>query len=73
MRYLKRKIRKKFEGFIIFFVFMGLGIYEVVWMFFFGMLGFRCFFVFGCVRIGVVWLVVKSIVKEIFVFGFWEV
>lgn len=65
-----KKIRKKPEASITLSVFMGLGIYGAVCMFFFGMSGLHCTPVVGCVWAGATWPAVKSIVKEIPAFWF---
>lgn len=60
----EKKIRKKPEASIPLSVFMGLGIYGAVWMFFSGMSGLFCTPVIGCDGTGAPWPAVKSTVKE---------
>lgn len=60
----EKKIRKKPEASIPLSVFMGLGIYGAVWMFFSGMSGLCCTPVIGCDGTGAPWPAVKSTVKE---------
>lgn len=68
----KKKIKRKPEVSTTLSVFMGLGIYEAVWLLFSGMSGLCCTPVLGCVQAGATWTAVKTIVKEIPAFGSWE-
>lgn len=67
----KKKGKEKPEASTTFSVFMGLGIYEAVWMFS-GMSGLCWTPVLGCVPAGATRPAVKGIVKEIPAFGSWE-
>lgn len=64
----KKKNKEKPEASTTFSVFMGLGIYEAVWMF----SGICWTPLLGCVPAGATRPAVKGIVKEIPAFGSWE-
>lgn len=60
----KKKVREKPEASTTLSVFVGLGIYEAVWLFS-GMSRLRWSPVIGCVRAGAPWPAVRGIVQGI--------